>query len=111
MSKLDDKLALYSKALGKTSKDAVDAALLKAAAKACGPSIYRKDAAYVSFSDPKEVDRVRTNFLEKKLGVKGKKADEALDAVKGMYTARLKHRPVVYYLLTQYCKKKKKLIG
>ena len=109
MSKLDDKVALYSKALAKTSKDAVDADLLRKAAKACGPSIYLKDASYVSFSDQKELDRVKKNFLEKRLGVKGKKADEALDAVKGMYTARNKHRPVVYYLLTKYLKKGKKL--
>lgn len=109
MSKLDDKVALYSKSLAKNSKDAVNADLLRKAAKACGPSIYLKDASYVSFKDPKEVDRVKKNFLEKRLGVKGKKADEAMDAVKGMYKARLKHRAVVYYLLAKYLKKGSKL--
>lgn len=108
-SKLDAKLAQYSKAISKSSKDTVNPDLLRSAAKAAGPSIYLKDASYVSLKDSKEIERIKVNFLAKRLGVKGKKADEAIEAVKGMYTARLKHRPVVYYLLAQYLKKGKKL--
>ena len=105
MGKLDDKVALYAKALAKTSKTAVNPIVLRNIAKACGPSIYKKDASSVACSDPKELERVKKNFVEKKLGVTGKKADEAIAAVCKEYNARNKHRAVFYFLLAKRLKK------
>ena len=61
MSKLDDLLVKFTADLEKIG-DKVDAKLLRAAAKACGPSLYRKDASLVAVSDPKEVARVKKEF-------------------------------------------------
>jgi hypothetical protein len=47
-----------------------DIALLEACVKVCGPSIYRSDSALVAASDKSEIERVRTNFVGRRLGVK-----------------------------------------
>lgn len=102
MSKFDEKMALYDKALSTTAKDAVDGDLLKKVAKGLGPSIYLKDASLVSCSDQTELDRVKTNFLTKKLGMSDDaEMDAAIKDICGMYTDRMKHRAVFYYLLTK----------
>lgn len=105
MSKLDDLISQYQKdleAIGET----VNADLLRSVAKSCGPAIYRKDATLVAFSDPKELDRVKQNFLVGKLGLEDSPAlDEALAQVKASYSKRSKARVVVYYLLAKHFKK------
>lgn len=102
MSKFDDKMALYDKALSSTAKGAVDGDLLKKVAKGLGPSIYLKDASLVSCSDQTELDRVKTNFLIKKLGMSDDgEMDGAIKDVCAQYTDRMKHRPVFYYLLVK----------
>ena len=68
----------------------------------CGIALRNRDSALVSFSDKAETDRVRNNFLKKKLGLT--QADSALDAaiakVAGQMKAdRTKNRVTVYYLL------------
>jgi Protein of unknown function (DUF2853) len=78
MSKFDEAVALYQaevQRLGMT----IAPELLRAVTKSLGPSIYRDDAARVSFSDKTELDRVKNNFLIGKLGLAdGPELDKAL---------------------------------
>lgn len=63
-----------------------------------------QDSAYVAFSDKDEVATVKTNFLQKKLGLTESDAvlDAALDEVKeAMKADRTKSRITVYYLLAE----------
>ena len=79
-----------------------DMDLLKKVTVGLGPSIYNRDSSTVSSGDKAEVDRVRNNFLIKKLGLEdGPELDAALDAVFEKYgrSNRNKLRAVVYYLL------------
>ena len=70
----------------------------------CGIALQKPDSSLVSFSDPVERDRVRNNFLRKKLALTD--ADEVLDAAiarvgKIMKGDRTKNRVTVYYLLLE----------
>ena len=59
-----------------------DAKLLTKVAKACGPSLYNRDSSKVSSGDKKELERVRKNFLIKKLGLADTpKLDEGIQDV------------------------------
>jgi cobalamin biosynthesis Mg chelatase CobN len=74
----------------------------------CGIALNKPDSALVAFSDPKELDRVRKNFLRKKLGLT--QADEVLDKAIAkvgtkMKADRTKNRVTVYYLLAAEFKK------
>ena len=107
MSKFDDCLAKYKADL-KEIGVATDDALLTAIAKGLGPSIYLADASLVSGSDKTELDRVKNNFLIKKLGMAdGPALDKAIAAAIEKYgkSRKSKHRAVVYYLLTKDLKK------
>ena len=103
MSKLDEKLALYNDKI-KDIEPKYDATLLDKVTRGLGPSIYNKDAEAIACSDPSELDRVRTNFLKKKLSLS--ESDETLDAAikevcEKMGTSnRNKYRAIFYYLLT-----------
>jgi Protein of unknown function (DUF2853) len=102
MSKFDEMMAKYTADLKSVGKSAVDADLLTKAAKALGPSIYLKDASMVSCSDQTELDRVKANFLTKKLGMTDNAAmDAAIKSVCAEYTSKQKLRPVFYYMLLQ----------
>ena len=68
MSKLDEVLEKCTAQLEKSGMK-VDATLLKAITKGLGPSVYNKDSFLVAASDKSELDRIKTNFLAKKLGV------------------------------------------
>jgi len=109
MGKLDDLLAKYKENMtGKLGIKKVDDALLKAAAKACGPALYKADASTIASGDPAELERVKTNFLIKKLGLKDSpKLDEAIQKVVGIFGSsnRSKYRAIFYYLLIQEFKK------
>jgi len=106
MSKLDDLLEKYTADL-EGAGEKVDAAFLRAVAKACGPAIYRKDASLVALSDKKEVERVKNSFLVGKLGLKDTpKLDEGIAAVKAKYSKRSKYRVVFYYLLAKHFRKR-----
>jgi len=113
MSKLDEALEKYNKEFEKLGIKKVDQALLKAAAKACGPSLYSKDASKVGTSDKKEIERVKEGFLKKKLGVEGVKADNAIEKVIATLGAknRNKYRAMFYYLLAKETKKATHLKG
>jgi hypothetical protein len=85
-----------------------DLALLNACVKACGPSIYKPDSATVASSDKSELERVRTTFIVKKLGISDEdKGAGAIQAAIEKYgrSVRAKHRPVIYYLIAKELKK------
>ena len=102
MSKFDEMLTKYQTALSGISKSAVDADQLNKVAKGLGPSIYLKDASLVSCTDQKELDRVKANFLTKKLGMTDNAAmDAAIKSVCDEYKANQRMRAVFYYMLSQ----------
>lgn len=101
MSKFDEALEKYTADMDKHLGMKPDADLLRKVAKGLGPSIYLKDASLVSCSDQTELDRVKANFLDKKLGITGDAAEKAVAAVCAKYKAHNKHRAVFYYLLVQ----------
>ena len=108
MSKRDDLIAKYAGDLEKKCNMKPDMKLLTAVTIGCGPSIYNADASTVSAGDPKELERVKKNFLIKKLGLKDSpKLDEGIQAVIDTYgrSNRSKYRAVVYYLLTKHFRK------
>ena len=78
MSKLDEKLELYAAEMKKLSIP-LNKDLLRSVAKACGPSIYTKDGEFVSASSKSEVERVKANFMTKKLGLSGANLDKGFD--------------------------------
>ena len=85
----------------KYSANADDAAIA-GIVRYCGIALRNRDSALVSFSDKAETDRIRTNFLKKKLALT--QADSVLDAAIAkvgaqMKADRTKHRVTVYYLL------------
>ena len=103
MSKLDEKIAQYTKAAQDLGL-ALDDELIAKATSALGPSIYNKDAETVSCSDSSELDTVKNNFLIKKLGLDD---DASLDAAikkvcETMGTSnRNKYRALFYALLAK----------
>jgi hypothetical protein len=71
----------------------------------CGIALQHRDSSLVSFSDPKELARVREGFLKKKLALT--LADAELDAAiagvgQRMHADRTKNRVTVYYLLAEH---------
>jgi hypothetical protein len=81
-----------------------DEAAVAGLVKYLGIALYKKDSSLVSGSDPKELARVRDNFLKKKLGLTD--ADSALDGAIGEVIAAMKgdnskQRVTVYYMLAK----------
>lgn len=104
MSKFEEALDVYKAEFDKLGI-AFDADLLRAATKACGPSIYLKDASKVSASDPEELARVKNNFLIKKLGMADDASlDAGIEAVIEQLgkSNRNKYRAMFYYLLLKH---------
>ena len=88
----------------KNSADA-DSALIAGIVRHCGIALQKRDSSLVSFSDDKEIARVRNNFLKKKLALTD--ADADLDKAIGdvrekMKGDRTKNRVTVYYLLADH---------
>ena len=107
MSKFDELVAMYESEM-KELKIAVNSDLLKAVTKGCGPVIYLPDASKVSSSDQAEMDRVKTNFLIKKLGLTdGPDLDKGIQAAVDALGSsnRNKYRAIFYYLLVKHFKK------
>ena len=105
MSKFDECISLYQSEFENTLgiKD-YDLDLLKKVAKVLGPSIYNNDSSKVSTSDKGERDRVKTNFLIKKLGLKDDPSlDAAIIEVGDAFGSsnKSKYRAIFYYLLTK----------
>jgi hypothetical protein len=105
MSKRDDLIAKYADDLRNKCKVEPDMALLTKVTIGCGPAIYSADSETVAASDKDELERVRKNFLMKKLGLADSpKLMEAIGAVVETYgkSERNKYRAVVYYMLTKH---------
>ncbi|CAA6803929.1 MAG: Unknown protein [uncultured Campylobacterales bacterium] len=104
MSKKQEKIELYSGVIAKMGKKVNDD-LLASAVNACGPSIYKRDAELVSSSDKTELDRVKQNFLQKRLASKlsEDKLDAEIQKVCDQFGSsnRNKYRAVFYYLLAE----------
>ena len=71
----------------------------------CGIALQKRDSSLVSFSDTKETDRVRENYLKKKLGLTH--SDDKLNAAIADVGTRMKgenfkNRVTVYYLLAAH---------
>lgn len=82
-----------------------DEAVVSAIVKYLGIALRNRDSSLVSFTDKKETDRVRENFLKKKLGLTDD--DATLDAAianvgEQMKGDRTRNRVTVYYLLARH---------
>lgn len=103
MSKLDEKVAHYVQEAKKLGLDISEDLITKVAG-ALGPSIYNQDAETVSCSDASELETVKKNFLQNKLGLED---DANLDvAIQKVCEAmgssnRHKYRALFYALLTK----------
>lgn len=102
MSKLDEKVAAYSKEMTKLGIP-VNETLLRAVTKGCGPSIYNRDSETVSASDKAELERVKKNFMQKKLGLSGDDLDAGIaHAIEKIGKSnRNKYRAIFYYLIVK----------
>lgn len=108
MSKREELIAKYAGDLENKCEMKPDMKLLTAVTIGCGPSIYNADACTVSATDKKEIDRVKKNFLIKKLGLKDSpKLDEGIASVIATYgkSNRNKYRAVIYYMLVKHFRK------
>lgn len=105
MSKFDDAMAKYTTSLNeKIGVSSIDQDLLTKVAKGLGPSIYNADSSKVSCGDQAELDRVKNNYLIKKLGMAdGPELDAAIKEVCEAFGSSnpSKYRAVFYYLLAQ----------
>lgn len=105
MGKRDELIAKYAEDLTAKCKVAPDMALLTKVTIGCGPAIYDNDAQTVAASDRDELDRIKSNFLIKKLGLKdGPALMEGINAAVDTYgkSERNKFRAVFYYLLVKH---------
>ena len=85
-----------------------DSNVVAAIVRYCGIALQNRDSSLVSFSDPAETDRVRENYLKKKLGLTNSDAElnQAIAEVGEMMKAdRTKNRVTVYYLLAERLRK------
>ncbi len=80
-----------------------DAAVVDKIVKHLGIALRNRDSSLVSCTDPKELERVKTGWISKKLGVEDdKKADAALEKVcQAMHDDRTKNRVTFYYLVAK----------
>jgi Protein of unknown function (DUF2853) len=105
MGKRDDLIAKYADDLKNKCNMTPDMALLTKVTIGCGPAVYDDDASTVAASDAAELERVKANFLIKKLGLKdGPSLLDGINAVIDTYghSERNKYRAVVYYMLTKH---------
>jgi hypothetical protein len=105
MGKRDELIAKYADDLKNKCKVTPDMALLTKVTIGCGPSIYDNDAQTVAASDKDELERIKANFLMKKLGLKdGPALMEGIHAAVDTYgkSERNKFRAVFYYLLVKH---------
>lgn len=102
MSKRDDLIARYAADMKDKLGVTPDMALLTKVVIGCGPSVYDADAEIVAASDQSELDRIKANYLIKKLGLPdGPELMAAIRDVVAKYGSanRHKYRAVVYYML------------
>ena len=85
-----------------------DEGVIAAIVRHCGIALQNRDSSLVSFTDKTELDRVRENFLKKKLGLSApdSELDASIAAVgERMKGDRTKNRVTVYYLLAEHFRK------
>ena len=102
MSKRDDMIAKYASDRKDKLGITPDMDLLTKVVIGCGPSIYNADSETIAGSDKSEVERVKTSYLVKKLGLAdGPALDAAIQDVLAKYGSsnRNKYRAVIYYML------------
>ncbi len=108
MGKRDDKVAQYIAEAKKLGLN-LSADLIEKVTVGLGPSIYKKDSETIACGQTSELETVRKNFLQKKLGLTEDNAslDEAIKKVcETMGTSnRNKYRALFYALLTKEFKK------
>lgn len=105
MSKRDELIQRYAEDLRSKCRMTPDMNLLTRVTIGCGPTIYNPDSATVAASDKAELERVKTSFLMKKLGLPdGPQLMDAIGAVIDTYgrSERNKYRAVVYYMLVKH---------
>ncbi|HTQ72608.1 MAG TPA: DUF2853 family protein [Acidocella sp.] len=71
----------------------------------CGIALQHRDSALVSFTDPKELETVKSHFLKKKLELANPEPelDAALaEVAKIMKADHTRNRVTVYYLLAKH---------
>lgn len=105
MSKLDELIVKYTADLKEKCGVAADVDLLTRVTKGCGPTVYDSDASIVSASDKEELERIKKNFLVRKLGLAPDADLQAgIDAAVDQYgrSNRHKYRAVFYYLLVKH---------
>ncbi|HEV7317993.1 MAG TPA: DUF2853 family protein [Ensifer sp.] len=79
-----------------------DEAVVNKIVRHLGIALRNKDSSLVSATDPKELERVKEKWCEKKLGVGGADADKAIEATaKAMSADRSKSRVTFYYLVAK----------
>ena len=100
MSKLDEKVALYTEAAKKLDLGLSEELIGKVTG-SLGPSIYNKDSETVSCTDNSELETVKKNFLDKKLGITDHSLfDAALKTVcEKMGTSNSKKYRALFYAL------------
>jgi hypothetical protein len=102
----------YKKELSKL-KVKVDDVLLKAVVKSLGPAVYREDASMIATANAGELERVKQNFMVRRLGLPDSPRleatlNKALDQMGRSRTS--KHRAVLYYILTRDTKRETALL-
>ena len=105
MGKRDELIAKYADDLKTKCGVTPDLDLLTKVTIGCGPSIYDNDAQTVAASDKEELERIKTNFLIKKLGLaEGPSLMQGIDAAIETYgkSERNKFRAPFYYLLVKH---------
>ena len=105
MGKRDDLIAKYADDLKNKCGMAPDMDLLTKVTIGCGPAIYNDDASTVAASDTEELNRIRENFLMKKLGLPDN--DSLMGGIQEVIRIygrenRNKYRAVVYYMLVKH---------
>lgn len=83
----------------------VDEAAVAGIVRYCGIALHNRDSSLVSFSDSTETDRVRENFLKKKLALTNPDPslnDAIAEVGERMRADRTKNRVTVYYLLAEH---------
>jgi Protein of unknown function (DUF2853) len=88
----------------KACASSYDEAAITGIVRYLGIALAKKDSSLVASSDPKEVARLRANFLVKKLGLAD---DDALDGAISAVFAKMtgdstKQRVTVYYMLADH---------
>ncbi|WP_430913316.1 DUF2853 family protein [Methylobacterium sp. sgz302541] len=87
----------------KYAKAPVNEAALAGLEKTYRLVLSKPDSRYVACSDKEELETVRKNFLEKKLGLSGGDLDASIKSVcETMKASRSKSRLTFYYLLAEH---------